>query len=293
LDKGPYPKIARLYTDVPEESLERLQLFRERYPYQAATLDGIEWRYIDSGSAKPALLVLAGGTSVAEVSFLSLEHFTERFRVIAPDYPAIEELDQLFSGMIALLDHLGVGMFYLMGGSYGGWMAQSLVRFYPHRINKLVITAVGAPDRHNGQEIARLMGWFRITPTFLLRKMLDRSFSRLETKRTENPDLALLWALVKEVLNFRLGRADILAMLQRLVDQTENFEFTPSDLEDWQGKILIVFGSADPATPPEKRSAMQELYPQAEIIVFDGGEHGIAITHQEAYFSVIDGFLAG
>lgn len=292
MDRGSNPKISRLYTDVPEASLERLQLFRERYPYQAATLDGIEWRYIDSGSAKPPLLVLAGGTSVAEVSFFSLEHFAERFHVIAPDYPAIEELDQLFSGMVALLDSLGVGKFYLMGGSYGGWMAQSLVRLYPHKIKKLVITAVGAPDTENSQEIARLMGWFRITPTFLLRKMMDRSFSRLESNRVGNPDLDLVWALAKEVINFRLRRADILAMLQRLVDQTENYEFAPGDLMDWQGKMLLVFGSADPATPPEKRTAMQELYPQAEIKVFDGGEHGIAITHQDEYFSVIDEFLA-
>ena len=56
--------------------------------------------------------------------------------------------------------------------------------------------------------------------------------------------------------------------------------------------MLLVFGSSDPATPPEKRTAMQELYPQAEIKVFDGGEHGIAITHQDEYFSVIDEFLA-
>jgi hypothetical protein len=27
--------------------------------------------------------------------------------------------------------------------------------------------------------------------------------------------------------------------------------------------------------------------------VFEGGEHGIAITHQQEYFAVIDEFLAG
>ena len=63
------PKIARLYAGVPEESLSRLRAFRERFPYQSVSLSGIEWNYIDSGTGKPPLFILAGGTSIAEVSF--------------------------------------------------------------------------------------------------------------------------------------------------------------------------------------------------------------------------------
>lgn len=287
----PDAKIARLYADVPAESFKRLQDFRRRFPYLLISMGGIEWRYIDSGNDKPALFILPGGATVAEVSFFSLEHFSEHFRIIAPDYPAIEEVDVLFSGFIELLDFLEIGQFHAMGGSYGGWMLQSLVRQFPERITKVVISAVGPPDDQNSQELARLMGWFRITPTFLLRWMLNRSFSRLESNRTNNPDIALLRALVSEVVNYRLSRADMLATMQRLIDQTENNTFSPEDLDDWPGQMLLVFGSEDPATPLEKREAMQALYPTAEVKVFDGGEHGIAISHQEEYFSVIDEFL--
>ena len=152
-------------------------------------------------------------------------------------------MDVLFSGYMELLDYLGVDRFYTMGGSYGGWMVQSLVRQFPECISKMVIAAVGPPDKENSQEIARLMGWFRITPTFLLRGMLNKSFARLESDRTGNPDMILLWALVKEAINFRLAKADILALMQRLVDQTENNTFSPEDLEDWPGRMLLVFGS--------------------------------------------------
>jgi pimeloyl-ACP methyl ester carboxylesterase len=37
---------------------------------------------------------------------------------------------------------------------------------------------------------------------------------------------------------------------------------------------------------------MCDLYPRAEVKVFEGGEHGIAITHQQEYFQAIDEFLA-
>jgi pimeloyl-ACP methyl ester carboxylesterase len=37
---------------------------------------------------------------------------------------------------------------------------------------------------------------------------------------------------------------------------------------------------------------MRQLYPQAEVKVFEGGEHGIALSHQQEYFSAIDEFLS-
>jgi len=37
---------------------------------------------------------------------------------------------------------------------------------------------------------------------------------------------------------------------------------------------------------------MRQLYPQAEVKVFEGREHGIALTHQQEYFSAIDKFLS-
>ncbi len=286
------PKIAKLYKDVPEKSLRRLQEFRQRYAYQTIALGGKQWRFIDSGAGKAALFIPAGATAIAEVSFNSIEHFAQQYRVIAPDYPPVGQIQELCAGFIDLLDYLEVDKFYIMGGSYGGWMVQSLVRLYPERIDKMVISAVGPPDERNSRELARLMGWFRIMPTFLLRWLINRSFARLDSRKSDDQDMALLWALVQESVNFRIGRADFLALMQRLIDQTDNYTFSADDLKDWPGSILLVFGSEDPATPLAKREAMKELYPQAEMKVFEGGEHGIAITHQQEYFAVIDEFLA-
>ena len=171
-------------------------------------------------------------------------------------------------------------------------MVQSLVRLYPERVRKLVTTAIGPPNPENSRQIAKMMRWLPIMPTFLLRAVINRSFTRLMSDRTEDPNVSMLWALLKEVMYYRVKRDDIITALGRLVDQTENYTFSPGDLKDWTGSMLMLFGSDDPATPPEKREAMKTLYPQAEIRVFEGGEHGIALTHQEEYFAVIDEFLA-
>jgi len=65
-------RIAKLYEDVPEESLDRLAAFRERYPYRTISLGGRQWRFIDSGEGEVALFIPAGGTTIAEVSLVAL-----------------------------------------------------------------------------------------------------------------------------------------------------------------------------------------------------------------------------
>jgi pimeloyl-ACP methyl ester carboxylesterase len=291
VDYGMDPKIARLYADVPPEAVEQLLDFRRRYPYQEVTLHGRTWRFIDTEAGQQVLFIPAGGTTIAEVSFMSIGHLAQQQRVISPDYPPVGTLEEFFAGTIALLDHLGVGRFALMGGSYGGWMAQSLVRAYPERVEKLILTAIGPPNPENSRQLAWLLPLLRIMPMFLLRGLINRSFGRLDSSQRTDPQQALLWALVNEVMTFRVGRADFVTAMRRLIDQTENYTFSPDDLDDWPGSILMLFGDGDPATSPEKRQAMKALYPRAETIVFQGGEHGIALSHQEAYFQVIDDFL--
>ncbi len=61
---------------------------------------------------------------------------------------------------------------------------------------------------------------------------------------------------------------------------------------DWSGEMLYVCDSDDPATPAEIREAMRVLYPRLEMVMIEGGEHGIALTHQDEYFKAIDTFLA-
>jgi pimeloyl-ACP methyl ester carboxylesterase len=159
-------------------------------------------------------------------------------------------------------------------------------------VRKLVLTAIGPPNPENSQKIAKLLRWLRLMPTFALNALISRAFAKLDVSKVEEyPDMALMWALVKEVMDTRVKREDIFNLMYRLIDQTENYVFTPDDLKDWGGSILIVCGSEDPSTTPDKREALQKLYPQAEMKVFEGGEHGIAITHQEEYFAVIDDFL--
>ena len=286
------PKIAKLYHHVPEEPLKRLQTFRQQYPYQSYTIHDHEWRFIDTREGEQALVVMAGGSSIAEVSYQSLSHFAQNYRVIAPDYPCIGTISELFEGLIGLLDHLGVPSFSLMGGSYGGWMAQSFVRRERERTDMVVLSAIGPPNPENSRQLAKMLWLLSLAPTGVLRALMNRSFSRLAGEGTLNPERILMMAQLKEIMFTRVDRRDILAALRRLIDQTKNFEFRPNDLANWPGQMLVLMGSEDPSTPPEKREAMAALYPQAQHVVFEGADHAVSLTHREQYYQALDTFLA-
>lgn len=282
-------KIDRFYADVPDAQRKHLLDFRNRYPYRTVQIQGTTWRYIDTDAGDQVLLVLAGGTNIAETSFQSLQHLAQRYRVIAPDYPPLGKLEEMLSGAVGLLDYLGIDQFNLMGGSYGGWMAQSLVRYCPDRIPKMVLTAVGPPNPENSREIEKMLPVLRLFPAFMIRNMLMRTFGKLF--KPGQPNQQFLLAHLKEILYTRMQRADFIASMSRLVDQTKNYTFTPDDLKTWPGQILLLFGSDDPAATPEKRAAMLALYPNAKMHVIEGASHDAAITHQQEYFEAIDAFL--
>lgn len=79
----------RIYKKVPKDQKERLRRFRSTHPYKHLMVDGATWKYISCGRGKEALLLLTGGTGIAEgmaLVFLPLEN---EYRIVCPTYPPV------------------------------------------------------------------------------------------------------------------------------------------------------------------------------------------------------------
>jgi pimeloyl-ACP methyl ester carboxylesterase len=285
-------KIARLYESVPPELLSRLRQFRTQYPYKRATVGGTEWRYTDTGIGEQVLLALSGATCIAEMSWMSIEHFAQRNRVIAPDYPALDTMAGLVDGIAGILDREGVRRPHVMGGSYGGYVAQAFVRRHPDRAASLILSHSLLPTREGAARVAKLVRWMRLLPAWALRALFRMRLGRLFPEG-EHPELALSRALFAEIVNYCLTKAQLISLMRRVVDLGENYRFTPDDLRDWPGRTLLLMADDDPATPEPVREAMVAMYPQAQVRVFSGAGHLTAILKQDEYFAAIDRFLEG
>lgn len=286
------PRIARLYRDVTAEMVERLRRFRETYPYKTTTVEGVKWRYIDTGEGKQAVLALSGAACIAEISWRTIERLGQKYRVIAPDYPAIDSNGELVDGLTGLLDRENVERAHVIGGSYGGLVAQVFVRRRPDRTAGLILSHTLLPDPETGRSIARTLRWLKLMPQPVLRAFFKRTMSRLMTQDA-TPEITLMNAHFAEIVDYHLSKAQLVSLMKRTVDVSERYTFTPDDLKDWPGRILLLMADDDPATPEPVRQAITAMYPQAQVRLFSGSGHLTSILKQDEYIGAMEGFIGG
>jgi pimeloyl-ACP methyl ester carboxylesterase len=187
-----------------------------------------------------------------------------------------------------MLQKEGVASANVLGGSYGGFVAQVFVRRYPEITRSLVLSHTLPPFPEGGKRVEKMMRWFSLLPEGALRWLMGKRLGSLLPEKT--PETAVLYANFEEMLHNRLTKADLMALLSRTVDFT-NREFIPGDLERWSGKVLLILADNDPATPEDVRARLLALYPGAELCLFQGSGHATAVARQDEYFAAVDEFL--
>jgi pimeloyl-ACP methyl ester carboxylesterase len=94
----------------------------------------------------------------------------------------------------------------------------------------------------------------------------------------------------------RLGksitRQECISRLQVWVDFDRHSRFSPGDLEDWPGEVLILEAERDTTFPHWERQALRKLYPAAQVRVFRGGGHAASLDRRDEYIAAIRAFLA-
>ena len=125
---------------------------------------GVRIHYRDEGSGPPMLIIPGGGLSgsmgnMDETDFNPITEFSGEYRCISLDIRngsgettgplEIENpWDQFADDQLALLDHLGIGDFLLMGFCIGGPLNWNLIRRVPDRVKAAVMVHPSAynPD---------------------------------------------------------------------------------------------------------------------------------------------------
>ena len=283
------PHIASLYAQVPKDRLEPFQAFCRAFPYGDVTLGGVTWSYLTGGEGDPPLLLLSGALAIPDISWTSITGFAASRRVIVPAYPPVRAMDALADGIAGILAHEGVKQAHVMGGSYGGFVAQVFVRRYPQLTRSLVLSHTLPPYLETAGRMRRFARLLRWLPTVLVRWMMRRVFRSMMPERSE--ETACLLAIYEELVGYSLGKEDVLGIVERTIDFSVR-SFTPEDLAGWPGEVLLVFGEDDPATPPQVRQRLESLYPGCQVRLFEGSGHTTSVTKQGEYLAVVDDFVS-
>jgi 3-oxoadipate enol-lactonase len=267
---------------IEDGGLEReLAEFRAAHPVRRIVHRGIAWRYYAGGQGGEAVLLLGGALGFAEFAFQQIRLLERHFRVLAPDYPPVNSLAELTSGLVELLDTEHVGTAHVVGGSFGGLAAQALVRRAPERAASLVLSHTGAPDarrRRASRAVALL-------PAPLLRAALKARLGR--TLAAADP----FWRRYFDEAVSRLSRADILSRVRLQAEFSAEAGYRPDDLTAWPGRVLVIEAADDPLFPPAAQQRLRALYPSAQVHQFRGTGHAAAILKPEEYASVLVRFV--
>jgi aminoacrylate hydrolase len=283
-----------IYGKVPTEQVARLREFRLTHPYKQLTIDDTKWEYISCGQGEQTLLLLPGALSVGESTFPLITAFENEYRIIAPSYALSLTMEGLCEGIAHILEAEALNKAHVLGGSFGGLVAQQFVRRYPAKVHSLILshTFVLTPKYATPIWIAGKL--FPALPRSLFVSMLKLRLNKilLSTLRAANhPETEFWCAYLNEAIASDLMRKVFIHQNKCVLDLARKPQFTPDDLNEWNGKILIIGSDDDPGIPARDRALLRSMYPQAQEHTFRDAGHAPFILKREEVISIIRSFL--
>jgi pimeloyl-ACP methyl ester carboxylesterase len=280
------------YRKVPPEQVSQFMRFRQEHSPKQALIDGINWEYLTAGDPTgSALVFLPGALSTAESAWRTVSELEKyKHRVVVPSYPPeVDSMTGLADGVVEILRLENIQSTYMVGGSYGGMLAQVFVHRHPELVSRLVLSHTYPPVAQRAKSVEPALRLFKSLPMFMVRRLLrQRMIGILPPK--PSPELLLTAAQVRETVDKKLTRRAALSTYLRMMD-FDRHSFTREDLASWQGKILIMLAEDDPTTPEALRNELIALYPGATVHIFKGSGHTTSILEAGEYIKVMEEFL--
>ncbi len=276
------------YKHVPAEQQERLHAFRTTHPRKQIDLSGTTWSYLSGGKGTETILILPGGERIGDVAFPLFQEFEREYRCLYPSFPPFSTMGALVDGLAALLDRLSIEHVILFAASFGGDVGQCFVRKYPERVSKLILLNTGIPDERLGRATKRVKPLVTALPLGIVRFLVNGILGKALSVRREEQ---LFWKAMMHELVAHLTRADLVSTFDETIDYRLNYHFSLNDLKNWPGKMLILQSDDDPATKPEMRRALRDLYPQAQVHMFHQAGHTPFLSQPEEFYPLVRTFL--
>jgi pimeloyl-ACP methyl ester carboxylesterase len=284
----------KYYHNVPPVQVDQFMRFRQVHPPRNVFINGVTWEYLIVGnSSGQPLLLLPGALSLAESAWRTIISLDQgKYHLIVPSYPPeVDSMTGLADGVAELLAQEGIQTTYVVGGSYGGMLAQMFTHCYPGMVTRLVLSHTYPPVNSRLKSVELALRLFKRLPMFLVRKMLRDRMTGILPPRP-SPELLLIAAQIRETVDTRLTRQAALSTYLRMMDFDQQ-NYSPSDLATWQGKALIMLAEDDPTTPEPLRDALVALYPGAKLHLFSGSGHATGILESGEYIKVMEEFFDG
>ncbi|MEQ1710587.1 MAG: alpha/beta hydrolase [Hyphomicrobium sp.] len=272
---------------------------------------GIDVAYREAGPASgPVVLLLHGFPSSSHMFRDLIPVLTDKYRVIAPDYPGfghsgepgLDAFDYSFASLAALIGDftqaVGAKSYTLYMQDYGGPVGFRLALANPDQVKGLIVQNATIHAEGWNPDVVK-----QFQPFWTERNATSegpiRGFLKPETTKWQythgatrperlSPDA---WTHDQARLD-RPGNDRVqLQYLWNYQDNVAQYPAWQSYLKTRQPPTLVVWGKSDPFFTMAGVDALKALAPKAEVHLYDAGHFALE-THGEEIAAAIKGFLA-
>jgi pimeloyl-ACP methyl ester carboxylesterase len=213
-------------------------------------------------------------------------HFAAKRRVIRFDLrghgessgAGVKTVEELARDLLALLDHLEIERFVLVGHSMGGMISQTVALSHPERVERMVlVNSIGRMTYSRGRGL--LMGVSTLVPFKLfVAANIQRAFAPGHPREEIRSYIRASAATPREVVMTLYGAMRAFDVLDRLGEIS-----TPT---------LLVHGYHDIQLPVSQMLRMAKACQDAEVRILDAG-HELPVEKPAELTATLDRFLTG
>jgi maspardin len=281
----PVPRVSfeKNYAKSPPALALSLQRFRELHPAKSLKVNGVAWEYVACGKGQESILFLHGMTGAYDIWWQQMEALQDRYRVISVTYPAVDTLEQLRDGVMALMGAERVERVNIVGTSLGGYLAQFLVAKHPEHVLRAVFSNTFPPNNIIAEKNKAIGTVLPFLPEWLVMDVLRDSFAKSIYPASGNDDLTL--AFLMEVGSGRMTRGQVVGRYRCVIEP-----FKAPDVAALKIPVMIIEAHNDPLVEKALREQLKTTYPSADVKTLTKG-HFPYLNPANGFTEIITNFI--
>jgi pimeloyl-ACP methyl ester carboxylesterase len=262
--------------------------------YRTVKVDGLSIFYREAGpNDAPVILLLHGLPSSSRMFQPLLTRLSDRYHVVAPDYPGYghsdwpdpKEFDYTFDHVASVMHDfalaVGLSRYTLYMQDYGGPVGFRMALAHPERVQALIVQDAVAHNEGLGANWATRRAFWadRQTNEEALRKNL-LSMAATKTRHIgDDPNVELydpdLWTDEYTFLNSP-GQAQIQSdLFYDYRTNVENYPKWQAWMQKTQPSLLVIWGKHDMSFDPGEPERYRKDVPKAQVYVLEAGHFAL------------------
>ena len=271
------------YVKVDTATREALKTFRAEHPPRLLKVNGVAWEYLAYGRGQEAIVFLHGTTGAYDIWWQQMQELQDRYRVVSVTYPAVNTLEKLAEGVLAVMDEEKIQRAHIVGTSLGGYLAQYLVGQHPEMALSVVFSNTFPPNEILAAQNKAIGTLIPYLPEWVVMSVLRNSIVKNIYPASGNNELTL--AFLTEMVSGRMSRGQVYGRYLCDVEPV-----TAPNVAALKIPALIIEADNDPLVEQVLREQLKVTYPTVPVRTLSSG-HFPYLNRSTGFTSIISDFI--